>query len=112
MQQLQQHGTAVAEADLLGRDVHCVGGVVVGRIRALRRCDGALTHVVVSLGSFPRLGEDRRAVPVEALSDEPGGLGLACSVDLLRSAPMLRGPSCWDDPQFCRRLAEHFSDLG
>jgi hypothetical protein len=96
----------------VGRTVTCAEGSVVGRVRSVRRsADETISYAVVSLGSFPRMGDDLRAVPLGLLRDAGEGCGLLCPAELLRSAPIVTGPSRCGDPQFCRRVAEHFQRL-
>lgn len=97
---------------LAGRAVACADGGVIGRVRCLRVSDdGASTFAVITLGSFSRMGDDLRAVPVACLREREGHVGLDCPADLLRSAPILTGVSQCGDAQFCLRVTEHFAPL-
>jgi hypothetical protein len=98
---------------LVGRAVACADGGIVGRIRSLRVSDdGTVTYAVISLGSFPRMGDDLRAVPLDLLREVEERVGLSCPADLLRSAPILASASRCADAQFCLRVAAHFESLG
>src|SRR5689334_5855648 len=113
MQDAAREARPPAEGErFIGRSVTCVEGRVVGRVRSLRVSgDGAAAYAVISLGSFSRMGNDLRAVPIALLREIEDLVGLDCPADLLRTAPILTGVSQCDDAQFCRRVTQHFETL-
>ena len=71
MQDAAREARPPAEGErFIGRSVTCVEGRVVGRVRSLRVSgDGAAAYAVISLGSFSRMGNDLRAVPIALLRE-------------------------------------------
>jgi hypothetical protein len=103
------------EVSLVGRRVLCARSSPLGQVCAVVHAheDGETAFTIVNLGSVTRVGEDRRAIPVALIKDDPeaGCLVVRCDAEAVRNSPIyVEGPRC-DCAQWLERVLSYYASL-
>jgi len=101
-----------ARADLLiGKPVWEPGGRKIGTLKALSGPEPAgAAYAIICLGSYPKVGAGRRAIPNDLLmfdAERGGFASRASELALLSSPPYSRAPDFLDE-RWRTRLREHY----
>lgn len=103
------------EASLVGRRVLCAGSSPLGQVCAVVHAheDGEKAFTIVNLGSVTRVGEDRRAIPLAMIAEDPdtGCLVVRCEAEVVRNSPIYaEGPRC-NCTQWLERVLSYYASL-